>query len=73
MLKLSRTLSVRSDRSPIIRPGDVLVHSCVDHRLNRKHVAGLHEASCLVVGVVRNVRGAMEEVANAMAAVSTID
>ena len=72
MLKLSGALAVGSDCGPVVRPGDVLVHSCVYHRLDGEDVAHFHEARGLVARVVRDVRGAMEQIADSVAAVSSV-
>lgn len=73
MLKLGGALAVSSDSSPVVRPSDILVHSCVDHGFDGEDVADLHEACGLVASVVRDVRSAMEEVADSMPTVCTVN
>ena len=50
-----------SDAGPVVWPGLVAPHALVDHWLDGEAVAGLHHAHSLVLGVVRDVRGAVEQ------------
>jgi len=60
MFKLSRSLPVSCDGSPVIWPSDILMHPGVDHRLYREDVSRFHETCRFVVGVVRNIWGTVE-------------
>lgn len=72
VLKLGRPLPVRSDGCPVVRPGDVFVHSCVYHGLNGEHVARLHEPGGFVVRVVRHIGGHMKLLPDPVPAVGLI-
>lgn len=73
MLKLCGSLAVSSDCGPVVRPGDVLMHSCVDHRFDSEDMADFHESCGLVARIVRDIRGTMEEISDSVATVSTVD
>ena len=73
MLKLCGSLAVSSDSSPVIRPGDVLMYSCVDHGFNGEDMADFHKSCGFVARIVRDIRGAMEEISDSVATVSTVD
>ena len=53
-----------SDAGPVVRPGLVPPDSHVNHRLYSEAVARLHHADSLVLGIVRNVGGAVEQPAD---------
>lgn len=72
MLKLSGTLAVSSDSGPVVRPGDVLVYACVDHGFNGEDMANFHETCGFVSSVVGDVRRAMEQISDSVAAVGTV-
>lgn len=72
MFELSRSLPVCSYSSPIIRPSDIFMDACIDHRLNGKYVAGFHDTYSLVTWVVRNVRSGVEQFSSTMAAVCSV-
>lgn len=73
MLELSRPLPISSHCCPVIRPRNILLNSLVDHRLDGEDMPCFHEPSGLVVAVMRDVGGTMEEVADSMSAVSSVD
>ena len=73
MLKLSRPLPISSDSSPVIWPGDILMHSSIDHRLDGEDMPGFHKTSCFVIGIMRDIRCTMEQRTDSMATVCPID
>lgn len=66
-------MTVGSDCGPVVRPGDVLVYSCVYHRFDGEDVTDFHETCGLVARVVRDVGRTMEEIPNSVATVSSVD
>ena len=60
------------DRCPSVRPVCILPRARVHHRLYGEAVPLLHDELGLVVGVVRDVGRAMEELADTMAAVRLV-
>ena len=52
------------DAGPVVWPGLVAPHPLVDHGLDGEHVARLHHAHRLVLGVVRHVGRAVEQPAD---------
>ena len=73
VFELGAPFSVFRHTGPSVRPGLIFVGSLVDHGLDGEHVADLHDANGFIVGIVGNVRGAVEELANAVAAVGLDD
>ena len=73
MLKLSSSLTVSSDGSPVIRPGDILVDSSVDHGFDGKDMPGFHKPSGFVVGIMGDIRCTVEQRTDSMTAVGSID
>lgn len=73
VLELRRLATIRSNTRPVIRPRLILVRAQRNHRLDSKAHARFRLANGLVLGVVRNIRRAMEELVNAVAAVSFHD
>ena len=69
MLKLRRLLPVGGHRRPPVGPRRVAPPPRVDHRLDRKDLPGLHHPDGLVPRVVGDAGRAVEEVADAVAAV----
>lgn len=69
VLKLRAPLAVLCDAGPSIGPCFVFVRPLVDHGLDGKDVSHLHDADGLVVGIVGDVGEAVEQLADAMAAV----
>ena len=70
MLVLRATLTVPGHRGPPVRPGFVAPVPGVDHGLDGEHVPFLHGPDGFVLGVVRDVRGAVEQRADTVAAVA---
>jgi hypothetical protein len=54
----------------LVLPGEILPGAHVDHGFNGKDVARLHKSNSLVLAVVGNLRGTMEDAANAVASVA---
>lgn len=69
LLELGRALAVLSDGSPVVGPHLILPGALVDHGLDGEDVSNLHDTDGLVAGIVGNVRGAVEEAVDAVAAV----
>src|SRR3569833_60585 len=67
--ELSRSLPVSRRRRPPVRPGNVVVASQSDHRLDGERHARLHYPDRLVPSIMQNVWWAMEEPVDAVAAV----
>ena len=68
MLKLRGALPINGDSRPVVGPRFVLpVSTNVYHGLHSEGVPGAHNAHSLVLRVVRNVWGGVEEVGDAMA------
>ncbi len=57
------------DTGPVVWPGLVAPHPLRDHGLDGEAVARLHHADRLVLGVVRHVGRAVEQLMDAVAAV----
>ena len=70
MLELRSPATVCSDTGPVVGPRLVLVGPESDHRLDSKAHARLRLADGLVLGVMGNIRSAVEELVDAVAAVS---
>lgn len=68
MLKLRRSLAVNRGSSPIIRPHLLTVVTLIDHGLNGEYMARFHDTDGPVLGVVRNRRGAMEQLTDSVRA-----
>lgn len=68
MLELSRLLPVGRCAGPIVGPHLLSEDTGVDHGLNRKHVAWLHDTKALVLGVVGNRRSRVEQHADTVPA-----
>lgn len=66
-------MAIGSDCGPVVRPGDVLVDSCVDHGFDGEDMADFHEACGFVARIVRNIGSTMEEISNAVSTVSPVD
>jgi hypothetical protein len=73
VLKLRRLAPIRSNTRPVIRPSLILVRAQRDHRLDSKAHTRLRLADGFVLGVMRDVGCAVEELVNAVAAVSFHD
>lgn len=73
MLELGWSLAVCSDRSPVVRPCDVLVDSRVNHRFYRKDMTWLHNSYCFIACIMRYIRSDVEQFSNTVATVSSID
>lgn len=73
MLELSSLAAIGRHARPVIGPSLVLVRAQGDHRLDREAHARFRLADGLVLGVVRNVGSAVEELVNAVAAVGLDD
>lgn len=69
VLKLSRQRSVLGGTGPIVRPGAVTVCTNVNHGLNCEAHSRLCGADGLVLGVVRNIRCAVEELVDSVATI----
>ena len=57
-------MSHLSDAGPVVRPGLVPPDSHVNHGLYSEAVTRLHHADSLVLGIVRNVGGAVKQPAD---------
>jgi hypothetical protein len=73
VLELRRPAAVRGDTRPVVGPRLVLVGAESNHGLDGEAHARLRLADSLVLGVVRDVGGAVEELVDAVAAVSFHD
>jgi hypothetical protein len=73
VLELRRPASIRGNTRPVVGPRLVLVGAEGNHGLNSKAHARLRLADSLVLGVVRDVGSAVEELVDAVAAVSFHD
>lgn len=71
LTKLSSHLAINSSACPVIGPGDISVLSKSNHGLNSKSHTRLALADSLVLGVVRDVRRAVEKLANSVATVGS--
>lgn len=70
---MSGSLPVGGHSSPVVRPGDVLLHAGVDHGFNCEDMSWFHEAWGFVVGVVGDVGCAMEQSTDSMPSICAID
>jgi hypothetical protein len=70
---LSRQLAVDGSAGPVVRPCNVSVLANRNHWLNRKGHSWLALANRFVLGVMRDVGGAMEQLSNTMTAISSDD
>lgn len=70
---MSRALAVNRRARPVIGPGNISVLAQGNHGLNRKRHAGLALSNRLVLGVVRHVGRAVEQLVDAVAAVGADD
>lgn len=73
MLELGGKGTIGRGTSPVIGPCAVSMRSNVDHRFNGKAHAWLGGANSLVLRVVRNIWGGVEELVDTVAAVSLDD
>ena len=73
MLVLRASGTVAGDGGPAVWPRDIAPVAEVDHGLDRERVTFFHRAHGFVVGVMRNVWGAVEESVDAVAAVRLHD
>jgi hypothetical protein len=73
MFELSRSLSVSGYSGPIIGPDFFSVITLIDHRLNSEDVSWFHDTNGLILGIVRNVRRGMEQLADTVATEGTND
>jgi hypothetical protein len=73
VLKLRRLTTIRSNTRPVIGPSLILVRAQRNHRLDSKAHTRLRLADGFVLGVMRDVGCAVEELVNAVAAVSFHD
>lgn len=71
--KLGSALSVNSGTGPVIGPCNITVFAQSNHGLNRKGHARLAFANRLVLGVVRNVGRAVEELVDTVTTVRAND
>jgi len=69
VFELSRALAVNSDTGPVVGPCSVLVGSKTDHGLDGKAHAGLGHTDSLVLCVVGNIGGTVEQGVDSVAAV----
>lgn len=70
LTKLRRQGAILSDTRPVIRPGLVSVRADADHRLDREAHTRLRLPNRLVLRIVRDVWRTVEELVDAVAAVS---
>lgn len=73
MLELGGSLPICGDCCPFVRPGDILVGPCIDHRLDGEDMTLLHEPCCFVSSVVRDIGSRVEKRACSMTTVCSID
>lgn len=73
VLKLGGPGAIARNGRPPVRPGRVPPGPRVHHGLDRKDLPRLHRADGLVACVVRDVGGAVEQVADAMTAIGADD
>lgn len=73
VLKLRSPAAVGSHTRPVVRPGPVLVRTQSNHRLNGETHARLRLTDSLVLRVMGNVGRAVEELVDAVTAVSLDD
>jgi hypothetical protein len=73
VLKLRRLAAIRSNTRPVIGPSLVLVRAQRNHRLDSKAHARFRLTNSFVLGVMRHVGRAVEELVDAVAAVSFHD
>lgn len=73
LTKLSRPRSILRHAGPVVGPSLVLVRAQADHGLNGEAHARLRLADSLVLGVVRNVWRAVEQLVDAVSAVGLDD
>ena len=67
LFRRSAPSSIHSSDSPVVRPADISpIITEIQHRLNRKDMAGLHDAVRLLCPVVEDGRRAMEEAPDAV-------
>jgi hypothetical protein len=71
LTELGRHLAINSGAGPVVGPSDISVLAQRNHGLNSKGQARLALANSLVLGVVRNVRRAVEKLANSMTTVGS--
>lgn len=69
MLELCSPLTILGNRGPVVRPRLVPVGAQSDHGLDREAHSGLRLANGLILRVMRDVRRAVEQLIDAMAAV----
>jgi len=70
VFKLCRARTISSTCSPAIRPRDITISTQIYHRFYSKDMSDLHGAFSLVVTIVRDIRTCVEQLSNAVAAVS---
>ena len=73
LFKLGTALAIHRGAGPVVGPAYLAPGALIDHWLNSEHMPRLHRAHCLVVGVVRDGRGRVEQLTNAMAAIRAND
>ena len=73
MLKLSRQRSILGGTGPVVRPSTVTVCANVNHRLNCEAHSRLRSADGLVLGVVRNIGRAVEELVDSVPTIRLYD
>lgn len=73
MFKLSSAFAVNCSAGPVIRPCLISIRSNGDHRFDGEAHAGLGRSNSLVLGVMWNIRCAVEELVDAVADVATDD
>ena len=72
MLELSGSLAISCDSCPVVRPGDVFMHSGINHWLDSENVTWFHEACSLIITVMSNRRCDVEKIADSMTTISAI-
>lgn len=70
MLELGRSLTINSGGSPLVGPGEILISTLINHRLDCEDVANFHETLRLIVPVVGYLRSLMENSSNTMASIA---
>lgn len=73
MLELRRPCPINGYTRPIIRPRAIAITARADHRLDRETHTRLGDPHGLVLGVMRDVGGAVEEGVDTMAAIGRDD
>lgn len=58
--------------SPVIGPENVLMRALINHGFDGEDVASFHESRCLIVRVMRDSRGRVKQIADAMSAVRSV-